>query len=743
MAEDLPVLVAVVARERARQLEEASWSGDRVSVALKRPPSRPGRHMLEVFTRDADEPLRLLAEPLGVSSEEGFALVVHPWVDDDEAATGRPVPRASRDPLLGRSLAGGRLEILSPIGEGSIGAVYRARHTGLGIVVAVKVLHEAFQREVDFSRRFYAEALALSRLDHPNLVHVHDFGQEPDGLLYISMAFVDGESLRSVLAREQKFVDGKRAASLMLQVCAGLGHAHARGLIHRDVKPDNVMIVTRHDDDGNIVENVKLLDFGFAVPPNISGEVAQRLAGTPVYMSPEQCLGQELDARSDVYACGIMLYELITGSVPFLGPDADTILRKQIYEPPPLMSTRGPSVEPSLERLVQRALSKSREDRHPNMQELRADLKTLLLPECASPNVARGAVRYSRNSLPSIHSIPVLQPPRSSPAPAGGWLDSPIEARAGCTEERGSTPAHATADALCRDASSWLGELAHERDPHVFVRLLTELEGGVRVLAQRADVRTLQMVSAVVAGLGDRRGELQRSVSVRESLASVARLFEDPEVLRPIARRLLLQEEAREAAAELIADARVAGAYALYLARTKTDVDRRARIAFVTTMRSLGELAMPVVRAALEQIRDATMSGEHRGAAELAEDLLLSVPPTLDEVSGHLIVRYAACPAASLRRAAARALPRAWGERAKPTLLELVQDDDDEVCVAAIVGLCEIDGMDREAVDRVTSIFEGPRARSDQVRAVAIGALRSAVDPGRLDRSPFVDRLPA
>lgn len=740
MADELPVLMAAVAGERARELEEASRVGGQVWVPLKRPPGRRGPHMLEVFTPGVDEPLRLLAEPLGMSSDAGFAIRVYPW-EEDEVETAHPLPDVSPDQLVGRTLAGGRFEILSLIGEGSVGAVYRARHTGLGIVVAVKVLHEAFQRDIEFSRRFYAEALALSRLDHPNLIHIHDFGQDRDGLLYISMAFVDGRTLRSVLTRDARISDTKRAVALMVQVCAGLGHAHARGLIHRDVKPDNVMIVTREDDDGNIVENVKVLDFGFAVPPNISGEVAQRLAGTPVYMSPEQCLGEELDARSDVYACGIMLYELITGTVPFLADDTESIRHKQINELPPPMSTKAPNVDPRLDRLVRKALSKSREDRHPSMQDLRGELKTLLLPEGTPTNSLRTTGSYERASTPSIHSIPVMQR-KSVPAPAADWLEGSAESYGRLMEEaRIAAPAYAIADVLSTDSSSWLGELAQERDPHAFAMRLAALDGAVRILAERADVWTLQRVSAVVQGLEQRADELEESAEVRAALASVARLFADPAILAPIARRLLAQEEAREVAAGLIADARVAGAFALYGARTKTNVDQRARIAFVTTMKALGEVAMPVVRAALERIHEATMSGQHRGAAELAEDLLLCVPPSLDEVAGHLIVKYIACPSANVCRAAARALPRVWGQRAKPTLLELVHHEDDGVCIAALVGVREIDCIDTEAVRHVAAMFDGRRVRGQQVRAAAVAALRAATAPARSDAAALIERL--
>ena len=734
MSEELPILIAAVADERARELEEASRVGSSIDVPLKWEPQAPGPHLLEVYTPSSSVPVRLLAEPLGTTSEHGVGLRLYPWEEEEPESAG-PYPHFAPDPIVGRSIAGGRFEIVAALGEGSIGAVYRARHTGLGIVVAVKVLHEAFQRDVEFCRRFYAEALALSRLDHVNLVHIYDFGQEPDGLLYLSMAFVDGVTLRTIQARERTF-EVPRIAAIMLQVSAGLGHAHSRGLIHRDVKPDNVMIVTKEDDDGDRVETVKVLDFGFAVPPSVSGEVAQRLAGTPVYMSPEQCLGEELDDRSDVYACGIMLYELATGTVPFLAHDAETIRQMHVSTPAPLVSATRPDVDPRFDRLVQRALSKSRADRHPSMKELRAELKALLRPEEGLTAGAPGG--GDRSSMPSLSPAPaavsdappVSGAPSSQRQPAADWLESSTEGYARFIDPgRAAPPSHALADVLAKDASAWLGDLAQQRDRRALVRRIAELDGAVRVLAERADARTLQRISAVVTGLGERIGN---DATARDALAGVARLFVDPEVLAPVAARLLSpQEEGEaEAAVTLIGAARVAGAYALYGARTKIAAEPRARIAFVTTMKSLGAAALPVLRAALERIFEAAVSGQHRAATDLAEDLLLAVPKIRDEVSGQLVSRFVASPMPSLCRAAARA-----------ALLHLVSHEDDGVFMAAIVGLSEIDGMDAEAVHRVGVEVGRGRIRSPQLRAAVVAALRASSESARAAAAAIAERL--
>ena len=737
MAEALPILVAALLEEEAaRELEEASLLGRAVWVRLEHEPTRPGPHVLEVYTSRTGSPLRLLAEPLGTTSEHGCALRLYPY-EEEERETAAPLLEGSvsADQFVGRVIAGGRVEILSVLGEGSIGAVYRARHLGLGITVAVKVLHEAFQRDVEFCRRFYAEALALSRLDHTNLVHIYDFGQEPDGLLYLSMAFVNGATLRSIQQREQIF-DVPRIASLMLQVCAGLGHAHSRGLIHRDVKPDNVMIVAKDDDDGKRVETVKVLDFGFAVPPSVSGEVAQRLAGTPVYMSPEQCLGEELDARSDVYACGIMLYELATGTVPFLAHDADSIRRMQVSAPAPPIAARRPDVDPRFDRLVQRALSKCRDDRHADMMELRAELKTLFTPEV--PSSVRGVPSLDLPSSPSLPAARLAPPPSSELAT--DWLESSADGYARFMGEAQMTPGQALAGALATDVKAALGQIVHERDPRAFVRRLAELDDAVRILAQRADVRTLAQVSLIVAGLEER---VRDDAAARESLAGVARSFVDPEVLAPIAVALLAQQDAGAAAVELIAHAGVAGAYALYGARTKSLADPRARIAFVTTMKSLGDSAFPVLRAALERIFEQARTGQNRVATEPAEDLLLSVPKANDEITGNLVVKFATSPVPTLCRAAARALPRVWGGRARPVLLHLVAHDDDGVLVAAIVGLREIDAVDLEAVARIGAQVDRGRVRTQQLHAEVTRTLHATSGRAQAGAMALLRRLGA
>src|SRR5579862_8157708 len=228
----------------------------------------------------------------------------------------------TQESLAGRVLAG-RFAIESLIGSGAMGAVYRARHVGLDKLVAVKVLHRDAASNPTFAARLRREAKAASRLDHPNSVRVIDFGEEPDGLLYIAMELLDGVDLESLLQLEGPLAEA-RIVALLSQVLAALDAAHKLGIVHRDLKPANIMIVRGVDEEGRPRETVKVCDFGIAKTPEasqMSGEAASLttegiLVGTPSYMSPEQCRGEALDPRADIYSLGIVLYELLVGVAP-------------------------------------------------------------------------------------------------------------------------------------------------------------------------------------------------------------------------------------------------------------------------------------------------------------------------------------------------------------------------------------------------------------------------------------------
>ncbi|MDB4934606.1 MAG: serine/threonine protein kinase, partial [Labilithrix sp.] len=411
----LPVLVADLADDEAHEiLEAAAFAGSQVYLPLDAAPVNASQHVLEVHFPSMAEPIFYLALPLGPPTGDGFPMRIMPMPDAKPMATpsmappgangvvrsrrattsmtlsashtadlsqAGPLPTGPDDSILGRALAGGKLMMESLIGRGGVGAVYKARHRELRMAVAVKVLHESFQHDIDFCRRFYAEALAASRLDHPNITRVIDFGQEPDGLLYLAMEFLAGVELRAVMNKEHA-LPTQRIAEVMMQTCAGLSHAHARGIVHRDIKPENLVIVPGQDDDGEAIELVKVCDFGIAQHRALPGAAHEAgvIAGTPEYMSPEQCRGDELDARSDVYACGVVLYELATGQLPFTADRPQSILNKHQFTDPIAPSLVKPGVDPLLERIILKALAKEPEDRPQNMRELRAALRELLAP---------------------------------------------------------------------------------------------------------------------------------------------------------------------------------------------------------------------------------------------------------------------------------------------------------------------------------------------------------------------------
>jgi hypothetical protein len=257
---------------------------------------------------------------------------------------------------------------------------------------------------------FRGEALAASQLDHPSVMRVLDFGQEPDGLVYIVMEFLSGRTLQSLLDEERR-LPTERAVEIMIQVCAALSVAHDHGIIHRDIKPDNIMLVPSRNDEGTTFELVKVCDFGIAALQNPRAEDADLaadasvIAGTPEYMSPEQARGQDVDARSDVYACGICLYELVTGRPPFLGDHAGEILIKQLEETPkpPSQIIRG--LDPILEEVILRAIQKDPSKRHQSAREMRVELKELIEP-------GEGYDR-DEDERSIVENVPVLDDPAS------------------------------------------------------------------------------------------------------------------------------------------------------------------------------------------------------------------------------------------------------------------------------------------------------------------------------------------
>src|SRR5215813_12948421 len=283
-------------------------------------------------------------------------------------ATGSPLSASGA--LTGRTLDQ-KYYIESKLGVGGMGTVYRARRLLIGDMVAVKVLHPDQMADPQAVERFRREAQAAARLKHPNVVTVYDFDVSREGLNYLVMEVAQGESLRSLVERQGTLAETD-AAEIIRQVCAALDEARRQGVVHRDIKPENILVRTV---PGGL--QVKVLDFGIAALRDVNAGRLTRtgaIVGTPHYMSPEHCLGEELDGRSDIYSLGIVLFEMLTGVVPFDSPTTTAIVIKHVNDPPPWPRILNPKISPAVESVVLRALEKRREARPQTAGEMAREL---------------------------------------------------------------------------------------------------------------------------------------------------------------------------------------------------------------------------------------------------------------------------------------------------------------------------------------------------------------------------------
>jgi serine/threonine-protein kinase len=312
------------------------------------------------------------------------------------------------DEYIGKTLAK-KYRVEALIGEGGMGKVYKARQLALEKAVVLKVLRQSLLSDERTVARFQREAKAASRLNHPNSIGILDFGQAEDGALFIAMEFIPGQDLHQILSREWPLPES-RVVRIVSQVLSALSDAHGAGVIHRDLKPENIMVEQRRNEP----DFVKVLDFGIAKITDTNGDDGPALTragfvcGTPEYMSPEQARGSQLDHRSDLYAVGVILYQLMTGVLPFESDSAVGFATKHLTEEPLPPSKRRPEarISPAMEKLILRALSKDPNDRPSNAEAFKSEL----LAVDRERRRFEASSRRQPVSQPPMPSTPVLAP---------------------------------------------------------------------------------------------------------------------------------------------------------------------------------------------------------------------------------------------------------------------------------------------------------------------------------------------
>jgi serine/threonine protein kinase len=401
-------------------------------------PTRPGTETRVRPRSDAEKTLPpsnptpakrralLLVDPSEDEDRQSYDAVL---TDDDLESEHATLPKvespepppsslSDRENLTGQ-LIDGRYQIDYVLGVGSMGVVYGARHAAVGKLVAVKALRAHLASDAEAIQRFNAEATAATSIGNQHIVETFDFGRLADGTAYLVMEYLEGRSLAE-LVEGWSPLPVERITKIGVQIAEALNAAHLAGIVHRDLKPDNVFLCEREGDH----DFVKILDFGIAKFGVSQARLTQAGAvfGTPAYMSPEQALGKATDGRTDIYALGVMLYEMACGRVPFQGENAIAVLSMHANEEPEALSVRQPDVSRELEAIVHKCLKKDADARYGSMAELAADLARLAsgLPvraERQAPPPVALPPPAAQEDVITLPEIGAGTPPVSAPVP--------------------------------------------------------------------------------------------------------------------------------------------------------------------------------------------------------------------------------------------------------------------------------------------------------------------------------------
>lgn len=329
-----------------------------------------------------------------------------------------------QDPFIGRDILNGEFQILQKIGSGGMGAVYKALQPAMNRMVAIKILHPKLANRKDLVARFRREARAMGHLTHPNTVKVFGYGELEDGSLYIVMEFLEGKNLNQTVKADGP-MPMERALPILIQACGALDEAHKQGIVHRDLKPENLFLCQA----GGLKDYPKLLDFGLAKvteremrPGSVILTQEGMVFGTPEFMSPEQAQGKTLTPASDIYSLACILYEALTGKLPFEARGAMDYLNLHVTATPIPLSQRvpGKTFPPLLDRVIAKALSKKPEDRFSSAADFAAALQVVLDGGSALPeHIAAGRpVVWVPKPEPSASTPNIPGPPSSGPLPA-------------------------------------------------------------------------------------------------------------------------------------------------------------------------------------------------------------------------------------------------------------------------------------------------------------------------------------